>query len=508
MNKKEQKNEQSEIRSAALTGGASEVVERYGSGIKEHLVAYEGVDNEIGQKLKKGLESISKSKISKKCAESNIKQQSGYAAEVKYVARENAKSIIEKKSTRVTRTDDLGRVNDPIYDHETIYNGVVVQGGGEQMKFIGKNPEECLKGLLKAKCEKYLEKDATITVPSDYYEGVLTEADAQLEKLARQLERAQKAGKEDLVLKKTHKIWKIKKIKQNLKNSGVSSSEAKEARLNPQLSTGKDIARIAHSAGVEQAKLGGAIAGVFSIVTNCISVINGEKDAETAGWDVVKDTGTGAALSYATAFSGSIIKGTLQNGSNTAQAISKTNLPAIVVTSALSIGKTLQRYITGQIDGVQCLEELGQKGTCQISSALFTIVGKSLTASVVGGIAGSMFGYALASSCYKTLKDSLKDAKIAREIRIQVERECEEAIKHINAFHETINRQIQHYLSDHQQTFDEALFQLSVATETGNVDSFIVAANKITIKMGKEVPFQSAEEFDILMLDSNYTFKH
>lgn len=93
-NKKEK---QESLDNAAQAGAASEVVQRYGSAAKEHLVAYTGIDNETGVELKKSLESISQNKINPDYQYNNIRQQSGYAAELKRTARHNAQNIIEGK---------------------------------------------------------------------------------------------------------------------------------------------------------------------------------------------------------------------------------------------------------------------------------------------------------------------------------------------------------------------------------------------------------------------------
>ena len=44
---------------AGLAGVASDVVDRYGSGVKEHIVGYSGVDNETGTVNERGLKQIS-----------------------------------------------------------------------------------------------------------------------------------------------------------------------------------------------------------------------------------------------------------------------------------------------------------------------------------------------------------------------------------------------------------------------------------------------------------------
>ncbi len=503
---------------AAQTRAAYANASRFGSAVKEHFVAYSSIDNERGKKLKKGLKYLSKFQLSDapKERKKNIAQQTGYAAEVKYVARQNAENCINGNPNRTERTDDLvktdigGGVNDPIYDHfEIDAHGNLLRRTGEQMKFLGDTPKECFEKLRSKACDKYFEHDATVTVSSDFYDGMMAEADACLEKLNKQLEKAKSKGMHEKVEIKKRQIAKIKKIKNSLKNSGVSKKEALEARLHPLRSTVNDVAKLAHRAGVEQAKIGALTSGAVSIVTNCCAVINGEKDIKEAGVDVAKATGQGAAISYVTAFSASIIKGGMQNAkNNVVRGLSKSNLPVVAVTTTIEIGKTLKKYISGEIDGIECLEELGQKGANQIGAAIFATIGANVTHTVMGGIAGSMFGYALAASCYKILKDSLKDAKIARERRIIIEQECKESMRYICSFRQAMNEHIQLYVSELNHTFDDCFNKINTANDLNDIDAYIKAANEFSIKMGKTASHASFEEFDLLMCDRNYILMH
>ena len=86
-----------ELEDSLQEGSAYSTVQKHGSAIKEHLVSYSGIDEESGKTLKKGLNKISKSKIDTENKESNIKQQAGFAAEEKYVAKENAKRVLKGK---------------------------------------------------------------------------------------------------------------------------------------------------------------------------------------------------------------------------------------------------------------------------------------------------------------------------------------------------------------------------------------------------------------------------
>ena len=86
----------------------------------------------------------------------------------------------------------------------------------------------------------------------------------------------------------------------------------------------------------------------------------------------------------------------------------------------METGKTLKSYFTGDISGLECLEELGEKGVGQLSAAMFAAVGQILIpVPVVGAMIGSMAGYALSSALYKELLDSLKEAKLAEELDLK-----------------------------------------------------------------------------------------
>lgn len=217
---------------------------------------------------------------------------------------------------------------------------------------------------------------------------------------------------------------KIQKIKSLVKDSGITNKEAIEARLHPKISVAKDIIRISHRAGIEQAKTGALVGGGISLIKNTIGVIKGEIEPFDAAKSIALDTGKGAIVGYATAFAGSTIKAGMQNASNsTIRAISKTNAPAMIVTSTIDLGKSMTRFVKGQISGVELLEEVGEKGAGHISGAMFAIVGQAaIPIPIVGAMVGSMVGYSLSSAFYKELTTSLKEAKLAREDRIRIEK--------------------------------------------------------------------------------------
>jgi hypothetical protein len=161
---------------------------------------------------------------------------------------------------------------------------------------------------------------------------------------------------------------------------------------------------------------------------------------------------------------------------------------------------------------------LGEKGTGMIGSAVFaslgtigavSVFGKSVAIGqliipipVVGGLIGGMIGYALSSAYYGHLMSTFKDAKLARERRIRIEAECEEAVRMIRQYRAEMETAISEYLSDHITTFHTAFDEIKTALDIGDIDGFITGTNKITKKLGGKPQFNNFSEFDELMNSS------
>lgn len=516
--KRKNKRKFEDIKNAGIAGAGYETVQRYGSAAKQHYVAYSGQDNEIGKSLTKGLKKISEEKVNKDYEFQNIHQQAGFSAEVKDVARSNAKKIIRNDSTKKIRTDDIGSVNDPLFDTVSVdANGNIIDGTGAQMKFLGAskndpsgtgNAARALEKLQSKKFQKYLDADAKIDVPSDQYDKIKQEAEDKIEKLSEQLEKQKDLGNSEQAQKLQERINKLKKIQKNLRKSNVSSDEAVFARLHPELSTAMDIAKISHRAGIQTAKSSVVIGGSISIVKNLVSIYKGKENPDEAMKNVAKDTAATAAVGYGTGFAGAALKGAMQNSSSEyIRVLSNTNIAGTMVAFTVSVSQTLSRYFNGEIDEAECLETLGEQGTGMISSAMFAVVGQvAIPIPVVGGLIGGMVGYAVSSASYGILTKSLKDAKLAKEEREQIERICNEHIKMIREFRAELEQTINDYLIDSMEIFRDAFSGIKNALAIGDVDWVIENANVITENFGGNVPFSDMGEFNKKMINGD-TFR-
>ena len=490
--------------SATVAGSAIGTVSRYGSGVKEHLVALSGADAETGTPLTRSLRGISRSRVNPNDVERNLKQQAGFSAEVKEVARRRAEEAIAGRNPSTTRTDDIpGHVNDQFFDitSKVDANGNLIPGSSAQVKFVGSSPHGAVDKMLGGTYQKYIDHDCKMIVPSDFYDGMKADLEERMKSLRQQVARLESDGRTEAAAAKRVQLEKCKKLRRNLVRSKVSNAEAMEARTHPVMSTAEDIARVSLRAGLEQAKMGAAIGGGVSIVRNVVSLCKGEKEVADAVKDVVCDTAGVATLSFATGAAGAAIKGSMQNaGSRMVRALSKTNLPAYIVTATWEAGKTLKDYFTGKIDGVQCLEQLGEKGAGMVNGAMFAAIGQvAIPIPVVGALAGSMVGYALSAASYHVLTDSLKAAKLARARRIQIERECAEAIKMLKQYRAELEEGIARDLKARRLFFDQTFDAIKSAIGANDIDGYILSTNDITEAFGGKPLFKDMAGCDALM---------
>lgn len=479
-----------------------ETINRFGSAVKEHIVAYNGIDNETGKTLNRSLKDISNSKINPKYEQQNYKQQAGFSAENKETARENAERIKEGKHTRTTRTDDINRVNDPLYDHvELDEYGNVIEGSGSQMKFVGKNADECLNKLMSAKYQKYRDNNVAFEVPSDYYDDIQQKIDTKVDKLEQQKRVAQSRGDSRLADKHQKKIDELKKVKKNMKKSHVSNKEAMEARKSPRLSTAKDIHKLSHEAGIEGAKSGALIGGGVAAVTNIVAMINRKKDFDEAVKDITKTTGKSAITGYAATYGSTVFKATMQNSSSSMiRSLSNTGLPGAIVSTAISSVSALGDFFDGKIDGRELLTRVGKNGMATATSMAYGAVGQVLIPiPVAGAIVGSFVGYTLTTMMYSGLMKSMNEAKLAREERIRIEKECEEINKQIRIYRQKMNKYMDSYLADYTMVFNKAFSDIKASMESDDIDLFFEGVNQITRKVGGRVSFNNMEEFDEFM---------
>ena len=230
-------------------------------------------------------------------------------------------------------------------------------------------------------------------------------------------------------------------------------------------------------------------------------MIDGKKDFDEAVKDITKTTGKSAITVYAATYGSTALKATMQNSSlSMARSLSNTGLPGAIVSTAISSVSALGDFFNGKIDGVELLTRVGKNGMATVTSMAYGAVGQVLIPiPVAGAIVGSFVGYTLTTMIYGGLMKAMNEAKLAREERIRIEKECNEAIQLMKIYRQEINKWVNSYLKNYNSIFDNAFANIKSALLIKDMDGIIKGFNDITRNLGGEVQFDTMEEFELLM---------
>lgn len=559
--KQEKKESLKEIRRDAIRTAEAlsthETVQRFGSASAEYIKGYRGLDNESGTRFAKGLVDISKHKVNENYVAQNIKQQAGFSAEVASTSRDNAEAIIRKSRVRSSRSDDLPQYgkNHNVIDRVQLVDGKVIDGSQAQMKFVG-NRNKLLDDIAREDGKFFRYRGTKLELPTEQLEGnkayVLGEAEKlreRAEKLGQQAsDDPSKAKKVQEMMFKADKLEKransddfqaesaakhcrnkaqqrrfnadkaekkgniteaeklrreannYDELAENVSDSGLTTEDAIYYRKNPGTATLKDIGRTAHGAGLQGAKYGAIIGGSISVLMNCWAVAQGEKEVSEALPDIALDTVKAGALGYATAFAGSAIKGGMQQSSNQfTRQLASTSGPALALNICLSLGSTVNRFVTGEIDEAQLLSEVGEKGAGMLASGMMAAVGQVvIPIPFLGAAIGGMIGYTLSSIFYQSALEASRGAQLSSEQLLQI-RAIEAAARERIALEQ---EQLEAFVSrEIPQLQLETQFLLSALSniDTQDSDALSKSINHYAQLLGQSLQFQSVNEFETFM---------
>ena len=549
----------SDIVRVATVLSANETVQRFGSANAEYVKGYRGIDNATGQRFAKGLVDIANHKVNEdpRYATQNIKQQAGFSAEVATTSRDNAEAIISKSKVRTSRTDDLPQygTNHNVVDRVQLIDGQVIDGSQSQMKFVG-NRNKLLDDIAKDDGQFSRYRGTKLELPTEQYEGdrryFLEEAKklrerseqvasdpskaSQAEKLRLQADKLeQRAGAADFqsesatdycrkqaqqrranadmaeakgnsvaAAKLRREAENFDELAENVSDSGLTTEDAIFYRKHPGAATLLDIGRTAHRAGLEGAKFGAIIGGSISVLQNCLALAQGEKEVAEAFQDIVTTTAMAGALGYTTAFAGSAIKGGMQqSGNQFVRQLANTSAPTLAINVCLSLGSSIKRFVTGEIDEAQLLVEVGEKGAGMLSSGMMAAVGQlAIPVPFVGAAIGGMIGYTLSSMFYQSALDAARGAKLSRQQLVRVRALEAAARERIAAEQALLDDLVRREIPQLQLETQVLLATLNHADHQG-IDALAASMNHYATLLGKNLQFNTLTEFDHFMKSDN-----
>ncbi|WP_283492224.1 hypothetical protein [Helicobacter pylori] len=499
---REKKQKYNNITDATIMGSTGEESALHASANREHFSAFDR------------LEEISKRKVNPNYIKQNINQQAGYSAEIKEQTRVNVRNILAGKRERIVQYDDLfsekktqvkklfPNYATPSKNHEIVdyisvdEKGDVIPGTLTQSKFVGRNGEECFKKLLSKDYEKYFENGAKMKIPKDFFGDFQKEANIKIKSLESRIAKQKELGDFQKAAHLDEKLQKCKTIKAHTRPASATKAEAIEARLNPNLSTAKDVTRVSHQAGMNVAQTGALIGGGVSAITNIYECIANGKDPMKALKHTLVATAKGGALSYGRAFASSSLGGLMQSSANKIiQSLGKGSVPAMIVGACVANATILGRYFSGKIDKTELLKQLGKANTTLISSGAMAVAGQALIPiPVVGALVGGFVGAILSETCFNAFLKDREEAKLARQRRIEIEKECREFIKLLEIYQNQFKEVFERYFHETTKFFNQSFNELERASYAGDADLAIGVNNKIQERLGQKALFDNKQE--------------
>lgn len=487
----------------------AEKVDRYGSAGAEYLKGLRGIDNETGKVYDRSLLDVSNYKIDSANPENSINQQAGFSAEIAKVSRDNAKNIIDGSKVRVSRTEDIDSFgkNHPVADHVEIIDGVVDASSISQMKYL--NDTEgfltkvaCGDGGGKSDLSRYME-NKSIDLPTEQVDLAKDFCDKKAISLRQQADAVEAKGKLELAGKMRNDADKFERLKDKIRDGGLTRDDARSYRINPEWETAKDIANNSHNAAIEGAKIAAVISATVSLVMNGIAVYSGEKEFDDAAVDVIKSTGVTATVGYVGTFSGAAIKGYMQQSESTiAKAVSKTAIPALAVTTCFALAGSITAYAAGSLNENELMMQMGSSVSKTLASSMGSAVGQIVVPiPVLGALVGGMVGGAVSGLFYQALVSSSKRADIAQNRYLEIKRNCEVARAQSEAYCKHIEIIISQKMFQLEEAQQHLMLIIDGFNDSGNADAFAKGINDFAIVIGKKLEFECKNEFDVFMRD-------
>ena len=114
-----------------------------------------------------------------------------------------------------------------------------------------------------------------------------------------------------------------------------------------------------------------------------------------------------------------------------------------------------------------------------------------------------MVGYMVSSSIYDSCMQMIHAADIAHENYERTKALCEAACTAMRQQRMEFEAQVEQLLSNRQIVIDQSLRTIMDNLESPDTTNFTQALSALAAEFGRELPFQSDEEFDQFMSDDS-----
>ncbi len=177
-------------------------------------------------------------------------------------------------------------------------------------------------------------------------------------------------------------------------------------------------------------------------------------------------------------------------------------LPTAIVTSAIEISSVIKSYAKGEISEFEAFSRLGKDGVGSLAASWGGAVGTFLLPGI-GTMVGSMVGYMVSSTIYDSCLQVLREAEIAYENYECIREMCEAARESMRKQRLEFDSQMKEFLINRQKTISESMSIIMDSLDNVETTNFTQALSALANEFGRELQFESLEEFDDFMSDDN-----
>lgn len=253
-----------------------------------------------------------------------------------------------------------------------------------------------------------------------------------------------------------------------------------------------------HEAGVDITESKMLIKFAPLLLMNLYEYVGNGKDSKEA-FDQAMNDAKDVVLSYGRA---AFLKDMVSNSPNETIQSFDGDLEGVMHLEKTGIEcyKIFIDYGSQKIDDDELSCRLLHTGTKILGTKAMAVVGQTfIPIPGVGAIIGNFVGALLSKTLCENLRDALKEAKLACQRRIEIEKECRESIRQLEMYQNQFNEVFKQYFHGNVKFFNENFNNLERVLYAGDADLAIGVNNKIQERLGQKPLFNNTQEFLELM---------
>jgi hypothetical protein len=253
---------------------------------------------------------------------------------------------------------------------------------------------------------------------------------------------------------------------------------------------------------IEESMVGGGYAAVAgALFTGVICIIDGStKDIKIAKNKIIKSSKRSAVVGVG----GTLLRPGAENLNF--DVLSQGNSATALVNCVINTGKTISRFVKGEIDGVQAIEQVGQNGVSTLSSiytgastgaAIGAVAGPAGAAA--GAMIGTIGGYIVSTAIYQSTIAIAKQADLEEKQFKLMKALYEQSCVELKNYNEKFIEASKSYRKNVSSKVNSVLLNLESGLLTNNIDRVTESLSVLTLLTGQELRYKTLQDFDDAM---------